>query len=99
MSEATVHVVTRAVALPGKEEELRSLLLELVEPTRQEVGYIHYELLQSRVVLSEFVLLGDWESQAHFQAHLDSAHVQEVFIESESLLATPSAIYLHQSLA
>ena len=36
------------VALPDKVEELKAILLGLIEPTRLEAGVIKYELLQNQ---------------------------------------------------
>jgi len=46
-------VVVHIVALPEKMKELKSVLLGLVEPTRQEKGCILYELLQNQEELTD----------------------------------------------
>lgn len=47
MAKKMVRVVARVVALSEKVEEVKLVLLGLVEPTRRESGCIHYELLHA----------------------------------------------------
>lgn len=48
MALTTVRVVAHVVALPENVEEVKLILLSLIEPTRQESGCIQYELLQNK---------------------------------------------------
>ena len=96
MSEQTLRVITHLVAVPGTAEESKSLLLELVEQTRQETGCLRYELLQNNFNEAEFALVSEWESKAAFQAHLYSKTVEELFREDGDLLAkTPDIRQYH----
>ncbi len=45
MTKTTIRVVARVVALADKVDELKLVLMRLIEPTRQEKGCIIYELL------------------------------------------------------
>jgi quinol monooxygenase YgiN len=99
MAKTITHIITRITALPGQEDKLKALLLELIEPTRQEAGCIRYNLLQSCVTPTEFTLLEEWESKELFEAHLDSAHVQEAFLEGGQLLVAPPEIRHYHFLA
>jgi hypothetical protein len=58
MSKTRVRVVARVVAVPDKVEEVKSILLGLIEPTRQEEGCIVYELLQNQKDPKRFYLCG-----------------------------------------
>ena len=42
---ATVHVLARFAAQPGKEDALKAVLIALVPPTRRELGCYQYDLL------------------------------------------------------
>lgn len=57
MTNQTIHVVACFIALPNKVEELKAVLLELIEPTRQEVGAIKYELLQNQYDPTDFTFV------------------------------------------
>ncbi|WP_442945216.1 putative quinol monooxygenase [Nostoc sp.] len=64
MTNQTIHVVARFVALPDKVEQLKTLLLGLIEPTKLEAGAIKYELLQNQSDPTDFTFVEEWESAA-----------------------------------
>jgi len=49
-------------AKPGKEQDLRDALEALIQPTRQEEGYINYDLHQGIEDPSLFYLYENWET-------------------------------------
>jgi quinol monooxygenase YgiN len=63
------------VAIPNKVEELKAILLGLIEPTRLEAGVIKYELLQNQSEPTDFTFVEEWESTAALDTHLASPHV------------------------
>ena len=71
---ANVKVVTRVVAQADKAEEVRGLLIGLIEPTRGEPGCLGYELLQNRSDPKDFAIIQEWESDATLEAHFDAPH-------------------------
>ena len=99
MTENKLRVITHLEAVPGTEERSKSLLLELVELSRQETGCINYELLQNNFNEVEFALVSEWESKAAFQAHLYSKSVEEFFREDSELLAKAPDIRQYQLLS
>ena len=76
MLEQAVQVVARIVARSGKEDELRTLLRGLIEPTRREPGCVTYELLQNTADPTDFTFVEEWSSGADLDAHLQSAHLR-----------------------
>jgi len=99
MSKTTIRVVARVVALPDQVEEVKSVLLGLIEPTRKEQGYIVYELLQNQADPTDFTFVEEWESQALLEAHLASAHIEEAESQLNGLIAVEPDIRLYQLLA
>ncbi len=99
MSKTTIRVVARVVALPDKVEEVKSVLLRLIEPTRKEEGCIVYELLQNQADPTDFTFVEEWESQALLEAHLASAHIEEAESQLNGLVAAEPDIRLYQLLA
>ena len=95
----TVRVVAHFIALPDKVEEVKSILSDLVEPTRQEEGCILYQLLQNPEVLTDFVFIEEWASEAQLDAHLKSPHINEVGAKLDGMLAAEPDIRLYQLLA
>jgi quinol monooxygenase YgiN len=99
MSKTTIRVVARVVALPDKVEEVKSVLLGLIEPTRKEQGCIVYELLQNQADPTDFTFVEEWETQALLEAHLASAHIEEAESQLNGLVAAEPDIRLYQLLA
>lgn len=99
MSKITVRVVAHVVALPEKVEEVKSILVDLIEPTRQENGCILYELLQSHSDPTDFVFTEEWESEVQLNAHLESPHINSVDAKLDGLLAAEPDIRLYRLLA
>ncbi|CAH1086066.1 putative quinol monooxygenase [Candidatus Nitrotoga sp. 1052] len=87
MSGEFVRVIARITAQFDKVEELKSVLLGLVEPTRVEKDCISYQLVQDKTDLAEFVFIEEWTSDSAIDAHMASSHVQDAFSKAQSLLA------------
>ncbi len=68
-------VIAHMKAAPGKEEELRSELEALIEPTSKEDGFVNYDLHQGVEDSSSFYLYENWESAEQLDAHLAAPHL------------------------
>ncbi|WP_392535414.1 putative quinol monooxygenase [Nostoc sp. C117] len=99
MTNHTIRVVARMIALPNKVEELKAVLLELIEPTRQEPGAIKYELLQNQQDPTDFTFLEEWTSDEALNTHLNSPHFQAGAAKLEALLAATPDIRRYHLLA
>lgn len=99
MSQTTIRVVARVVALPGKVEDVKSVLMGIIEPTRKEEGCIVYELLQNQEDPTDFTFVEEWESQELLDKHLASAHLVEADAKLKGLVAAEPDIRLYQLLA
>jgi quinol monooxygenase YgiN len=99
MSQSTLRVVARLTAFPDKVEQLKSLLLSVMEPTRQEMGCIKYELLQNQADPTDFTFVEEWETAALLDAHLASTHIQAALPKLEGLATSMPDIRRYQLLA
>ncbi|MEG3974790.1 putative quinol monooxygenase [Microcoleus sp. herbarium8] len=99
MSKPTLRVVARLTAFPDKVAELKSLLLSIIEPTRQEKGCIKYELLQNQADPTDFTFVEEWESAALLEQHLASNHLQAAVEKLEGLAVAPPDIRRYELLA
>lgn len=88
MTNEIVRVVARITVQPDKIDEVKSILLDLVVPTRQEKGCISYQLLQNKADPGDFTVVEEWTSDSAIDAHLITPHVQDAFSKASSLLAT-----------
>lgn len=99
MTNQTIHVVAHFVALPDKVEQLKTLLLGLIEPTKLEAGAIKYELLQNQSDPTDFTFVEEWESAAALDNHLASPHLQASIAKLEGLIAVQPDIRRYSILA
>lgn len=72
----TLRVVARIIARPDRVDDVRSLLSELIEPTRKEPGCIVYELLQNKSDPTDFTFVEEWESDDALDYHAVSEHIK-----------------------
>jgi quinol monooxygenase YgiN len=92
-------VVAELKAKPGREEDLRRALLALIEPTRQEEGYVQYDLHVHTGDPSRFVFYENWTSREHLDRHLATPHLQEFLGTADALLADPPRIETYWRIA
>jgi quinol monooxygenase YgiN len=95
----TIHLIARTIALPDKVELVKAILLELIEPTRQETGCIKYELLQNQSDPTEFTIVEEWASDEALQAHGNSAHLKTAVSKLENVIAGPLDVRRYDLLA
>ncbi len=62
-------------ANPGREGELAQALQNMVAPTVAEAGCLNYDLHQDLEVPGRFLFYENWETRAHWEAHLASDHL------------------------
>jgi len=99
MSAKPVTVVARMKAKPGKEEELRAALLQLIEPTRAEGGCLNYDLHRAVEDPASFLFHENWRSKEDLDAHLNKPHLKEFLSRAEELLAEQPQITLWERIA
>ena len=68
-------VIAHMQALPGKEDDLRAALEDLVDPTLAEDGCVTYDLHQGVEDPSWFFFYENWASAEKLQAHLENDHL------------------------
>jgi quinol monooxygenase YgiN len=75
MIEKALKVVAIAETSADKADELKSICLGLIEPTRKESGCISYELYQDQDNRGKFVFIETWQSREHLDNHLKTPHL------------------------
>src|SRR5262245_38984372 len=70
-----LHTFVRFEPLPGKEHELRSELLGVLEPTRAEPGCIRIHLYEATREPLVFYIHSEWVDAAAFDAHARLPHM------------------------
>ena len=79
-------VIAYMRAAPGKRDELRQALEALIEPTRQEKGFVNYDLHQSLEDPDRFFFYENWESGDDLDVHLSAPHLQKFAARIPDLL-------------
>ena len=72
-------VVAQVRAKPGKEAELREITLPLVEQVRNEPNNLVYFLHEDRAAPGHFIFYEIFATEADFNAHNATPHVQAWF--------------------
>ena len=98
MANETLRVIARVTSLPEKVDELKSILLNLIEPTRREAGCLSYQLLQDKTNATEFVFVEEWASSSAEEAHMRSSHLQDTISKAQPLLAKAPDICRYASI-
>ena len=86
---ATIHIVARFRAKAGKEDELKSVLVSLVAPTRRELGCYQYDLLQSPTEPQELCIVERWDSEPALEQHMASEHLKKGLAAAKDLIDGP----------
>jgi quinol monooxygenase YgiN len=79
-------VIARLLARPGKETELQSTLLQLLAPSRAEVGCRGLHLYQSTEDKRSYVFHSQWATPEDFAKHLDTTYVRAFLARTNELL-------------
>ena len=95
---ATVHVVARYVAKAGKEEEVKSILMTLVAPSRREIGCYQYDLLRNPTDPRDFCFVERWEGDKALDDHAASAHLKAARAEVAPLVDGPPDVRRYEIL-
>jgi quinol monooxygenase YgiN len=70
-------------------DELATLLVAQVAPTRAEEGCINYDFHVDAADPCVFVFYENWTSRAALDAHLEMPHLRSLFSQLDRLLARP----------
>jgi quinol monooxygenase YgiN len=92
-------VVAEMVAKPGKEEDLRSAALALVEPTRKEEGCVQYDLHVHTDDPGRIVFYENWASAGDLERHSASDHLKAFRARSGEFLAEAARVETYTRIA
>jgi quinol monooxygenase YgiN len=80
-------IIGTVTARPETREELASLLIAQVAPTRAEAGCINYDFHVDAADPCVFVFYENWTDRAALDRHLAMPHLQPLFSQLDRLLA------------
>lgn len=91
---SAIRVLVGSAVEPENLAEVIDIYRELVRETRKESGCISYELLQQSDNPGELMLVEEWESQAHLDAHTHTDHFVRLVAALDRLeKAAPARVY------
>lgn len=76
-------IVARIEAKTDQIELVKSELIKLIAPTRQEPGCIQYDLHQDNDNPAVFIFFENWESHTLWQAHMNNEHLKAYVAATE----------------
>ncbi len=92
MSNEQITIVATVKAKADKVQEVKEVLIGLLEPTRAENGCINYDLHQDSTDPCSFVFYENWTSRAALDAHIESEHISVFFGRKDELLTEPVGV-------
>jgi len=90
-----LYVVTHVDLTPNYTADGTKLLQKFASDTRKDKGVVRFELLDDISRKNHFTLVGVWENQAAFEAHLEAAHTKEFREKLQPMLGSPFDERLH----
>ena len=85
-------IIGTVTARPETRDELATLLMAQVAPTRAEAGCINYDLHVDAADPCVFIFYENWTDRAALDAHLAMPHLQPLFSQLDRLLTCPVEI-------
>ncbi|MFT5879893.1 MAG: quinol monooxygenase YgiN [Moritella sp.] len=79
--------MAKIVAAAGAEEQVKTALMGLIEPTRKEAGCINYDMHIDNENPAVFMFHETWRSEADLNTHSESQHMKACFGAITDLLA------------
>ena len=87
MQHKTLRVVARVTAKPDCIEQVKAILVGVVEPSRREPGNLSYQLLHNRSDPTDFTFVEEWTTVSAEQAHFSTLHIMDALQRLPGLLA------------
>lgn len=87
MSVHQLTVVAKVVAKKESVAAVRSELLKLIAPTRNEQGCIEYRLHQDHDDPAVFIFYENWQNEASLARHMESDHFRNYVSAVDGMLA------------
>ena len=92
----TVIVILEAIA--ERQNELRQALIEIVEPSRQEVGCLEYNLHQDLNNPAKFILYETWKCKESHQQQFEKPYILALAEKIDGLLASSYQIFCAEKI-
>lgn len=96
MSKHTVLVILEAK--PGKDNELKEALINVIKPSRAEKACLEYRLHQDSNDPTKFILYENWENAEAHQQQFAKPYIVNLADRLSDLLAKPFQVFFAKEL-
>lgn len=93
-----IHLTAAFTAQKGQEENLRKLLTDMLEPTRNESGNIRYSLFQETEDNTKFLFQEQFSDQQALDKHCQAPHFVSLLKNLEGVLAEEPNITFYNAV-
>ncbi|GAB2458549.1 hypothetical protein GCM10027082_06400 [Comamonas humi] len=94
----TLHVLATFVARPDTIDQVRHLLISLVEPIRKDPGCARCHLVSNGADVAEMVFVEEWFGHQELDRHLGDPLIAGVVERVVPLLARPLTLHRYDVL-
>ncbi|MBD1842155.1 antibiotic biosynthesis monooxygenase [Cyanobacteria bacterium FACHB-63] len=96
MTNLKVRILTRIMAHPEREQELKNALVQFVKERCQQVGCHSCELLHHLTDAAQFILVEEWDVEARIRSELDSQLFARLGEAAAELFIEPLQIHWYE---
>ncbi len=93
-----IHILARITVKPDAASAARTVLMQLVEQSRQEPGCVSYELYQQHAAPHVFQTVERWLDQESADGHMKTPHVAAAIAAGAAMFAAPPGILPYNKL-
>ncbi|MDR2089193.1 MAG: antibiotic biosynthesis monooxygenase [Clostridiales Family XIII bacterium] len=93
-----IHVVASMRVKEGALDQILPIIRQLVSETVKEEGCVRYECTRDLRDGNHLLILETWESRAHLDAHMQSAHFKTLSPQMDAFRTGPSEITVTEAI-
>ena len=94
-----IHILARHFARPDTVDEVRRILLSLIDSSRAESGCLKYELLQNADDPTDFTFVETFASEDALKEHAAAPYIAGLGPRLKDLIARPSEVSRYRAIA
>jgi len=85
--------------LPDHWQDFEDSIIDIVESVRSEPGCLRYDITTSIEEPGLFIILEEWESRDHLNAHLETVHINEHNKKTAEWAKAPIKLSIYENVS